>query len=599
MPIYNSRAEIPDQYKWDLTPMYPDEVAWEENFGKIPALFEKLSAFDGRLAEGPEVVREALLAHEQAGRVVDKLWQYAARHRDEDMGSSHYNALVDRANGLYSRLEEVAAFLRPQLLSSLIEPGDLPEYAHYLDEIRRDRAHTLSPPEEAILAQVGPVADVPRVAHSMLTDADLTFEPILDEAGQEVRLSVSGYQRYVRSQDQRVRRDAYTSFFSEYRKHRNTLAATYAGHVKKNVFLARARHHASALEASLHPANVPVEVYTNLISAVRAGLPLLHRYYEVHRKALGLDSLNIYDLNVIPQATYPGSAQIAPRTIEYPEAVEMVLAALQPLGSDYVQTARNVFSSRWVDVYETPGKRGGAHSAGCYDSPPYIMLNYLNTLLGVSTLGHELGHTMHTLYTNSTQPYHYAYYNDFVSETASTLNECLLAYHLLTNSDDPGLRFTVVNLQLYAMRYALFRQTMLAEFELIAHKAYEQGQALTADWLSETYYNLNREYMGEGIMLDDLVGIEWTYLPHLYIGSGFMVYQYATGMVAATALAHGIVTEGEVAAQRYRRFLSGGNSAYALDLLRTGGVDMATPGPVEDTLGVFASRLDDLEALLA
>ena len=595
MPAYHSRAEIPEKDKWDLTTIYRDDAAWETAFSQVPALLDALKAYDGRLSEGAAIVREALLAHERAGRLVDKLWQYAARHRDEDMGSSRYNALFDRANGLYSRLEEASSYLRPQLLELDLAPDDLPEYAHYLENIRRDRSHTLSPSEEDLLAQASDMARTPRMVHAMLTDADLTFTPIADENGQEVRLSVAAYQRYTRSHDRRVRHDAHMSFLSAYQEHRNTFAATFAGHVKKNVFFARARRHQSALHASLYPTSIPVEVYSNLIAGVRSGLPLLHRYYRVRRRALGLEKLHFYDLNAPLEATYPFSSYNR-QPIAYEEAVERVLDAIQPLGDDYVQVARQVFNSRWVDVYETPGKRAGAHSAGCYDTPAFIMLNYLDTLLGTYTLAHELGHTMHTLYSNRTQPYHYAYYNDFVSETASTVHENLLTHHLLGTTDDRDLRLTVVTTQLNNMRYALFRQTMLAEFELAAHQAYEQGISLTADWLCDTYYALNRDYMGDEVVLDDLVRIEWAFLPHLYLD--FMVYQYATGVAAAIALAHRIVAGGEEAAARYRHFLSRGDSAYTLDLLRDAGVDMASTQPVEDAMRVFASRLDELESLL-
>lgn len=601
MVAYQSRAEIPEQYKWDIGVVYKNDAEWESVFAGVPALLDALRAFDGRLGEGAGVVRDALLAHEQASRVVDKLWQYTARHRDEDMSGSHYNAMFDRANGLYGKLEEAAAFLRPQLLALSISLGELPDYAHYLEDIQRDRAHTLSQAEEAILAQAGDLAGTPRAVHSMLTDADLSFEPIKDENAEEVAISTAAYQRYTRSGDRRVRRDAHTSFLSAYKQHRNSLAATFAGNIKKNVFFARARRYESALHASLHPANIDPAVYHNLIEGVHSGLPLLHRYYRLRKRVLGVEKLRFYDLNAPLEATYPNKTRPGTekqKRISYEQAVELVLGAMEALGQQYADGARQVFRSRWIDVYETPGKRAGAHSGGCYDSPPYTMLNYLDTLQGVYTLAHEMGHALHTLYSNSAQPYHYAYYNDFVSEIASTLNENLLTHYLLGQSDDPAMRFTLVNMQVNNLRHALFRQTMLSEFELAACSAYEQGEALSADWLGDTYMALNRQYAGDEVDLDDLVRVEWSFLPHLYVDKGFFVYQYATGAAAANALAHAILTQGKEAAARYRQFLSRGNSAYTLDLLKDAGVDMGTTKPVEDTLTVFENRLDELEILL-
>lgn len=600
MTSYSTRAEIPLQYKWDLSPLYSDDHDWEAAFAAVPALLDSLRRYDGKLQQGPEVIRAALLAHESAGRAVDKLWQYTARHRDEDMSSSHYNAMFDRANSLYGKLEDAAAFLRPQLLAADIDPAALPEYEHFLHDIQRDHTHTLSPAEERILAQAAALTLVPRSAHAMLTDADLVFEPIADEKGEITPISTAAYQRYIRSHDRRVRKDAHTSFLTVYKQHRNSLAAIFAGNIKKNVFYARARHYASALEASLQPANINPEVYTNLIKGVRAGLPLLHRYNRLRKRALGVEQLYLYDLNAPLQPTYPGSENknALDAKIAYDDAVQMVLGAMQALGADYASQAATVFHSRWIDVYETPGKRGGAHSGGCYDSPPYTMLNYLDTLLGVYTLAHEMGHALHTLHSNSTQPYHYAYYTDFVSEIASTLNENLLTRYLLERSDDKNVRFSIVNMQLNNLQYAIFRQTMLAEFELAAYSAYEQGEALSADWLGDTYYNLNRDYMGSEVEIDDLVRVEWSFLPHLYVDKGFFVYQYATGAAAANALAYKIQAEGESAAARYRQLLRRGGSAYPLDLLKDAGVDMSTTGPVEDTLKVFQQRLDDLEDLL-
>jgi oligoendopeptidase F len=595
--IYRSRADIPERYKWDLTAMYSGDAAWEVDFARAPSLLDALASYRGKLADSAQSLAGALLAYERAGRLVDKLWQYAARHRDEDMSDSHYQALFDRANGLQSDLEEASAFLRPEILamrpamldSFMDREPALRGYRHYFDNILRERPHLLSPPEESLLAQAGIMAASAKTIHSMLIDADMPFGSVQDAQGNRVPISRMWYERFIRSSDRRLRRDAYKAFFAEYAAHRNTLAATFAANVKKSVFFARARKHSSALEAALFPDNVPVSVYTNLIATVRANLPLLHRYLALRKRALGLDELHPYDLtnSLVDEAggDWP-----------YDEAVHAMLAALAPLGEDHVQALRDGLQARWVDVFETPNKRSNSHSSGCYDTYPYTMLVYLDTIQGAYTLAHEMGHAMHSYYSYKTQPYQYAYYSDFVSEVASILNEALLSHYLLENARDNRTRLLVLNMQLFVLRYSLFRQTMLAEFEKLAHEAVERSEALTAGWLCNTYYRLVNEYHGDGLALDDAVRIEWAYLPHFY--SNFYVYQYATGIAAATALSEQIIEQGVPAAERYHRFLSRGSSAYTIDLLRDAGVDMTTPAPVLQAFALFERRLDQLEELL-
>jgi oligoendopeptidase F len=596
--MYASRTEIPEQYKWDLTAIYPDEEAWEVDFARVSPMLRALAAYEGKLASSAKELADALLAYEQVSRLVDKVWQYTARHRDEDMSDNHYQALFNRANSLYSDLEAASAFLKPELLSLdaarlaefMAQEPALESYRHYFDNLVREKSHLLGPSEEALLAQAGIMSSSARTIHGMLTDADMPFGTVRDEEGNQVPITRTVYERLIRTSDGDLRRNAFNSFFAQYVAHRNTLAATFAANVKKSVFFARARKHSSALEAALFPYNVPVPVYTNLITTVRDNLPLLHRYLAIRKRALGLNELHMYDLvNSLVDESGGG------RTFD--EAVSTVLSALAPLGDDYVRALRAGFQARWVDVYETSNKRSNAHSAGCYDTYPYTMLLYLESLQGTYTLAHEMGHAIHSYYSYKTQPYHYAYYSDFVSEVASILNEALLSHHLLETATDNRVRLLVVNMQLNVIRHTLFRQTMLAEFEKLAHEAVEQGESLTADWLCETYFSLSKEYHGDGVVLDEAVRMEWAYLPHFYFN--FYVYQYATGVAAATALSQQIINEGAPAAERYRRFLSRGNSAYTIDLLKDAGVDMTTPDPVRQTLGLFEQRLDELERLLS
>ncbi len=595
--MYASRDDIPEEYKWDLTAIYPDDAAWEVDFAKVPRLLKALVAYEGKLSNSGADLAGALVAHEQISRLVDKLWQYTARHRDEDMSNNHYQALFDRASSLYNNLEAASAFLRPELLALdagrlaafIAHEPALENYHHYFDNLLREKMHLLNPSEESLLAQAGIMSTSARTIHGMLTDADMPFSTVRDEQGNQVPITRTVYERLIRTSDRDLRCNAFNSFFSQYMAHRNTLAAIFAANVKKEVFFARARKHSSALEAALFPDNVPVSVYTNLISTVHDNLPLLHRYLAIRKRALGLDELHMYDLvNSLVDEAGGGRS--------YDEAMGTVLSALAPLGDDYVQALRAGFQARWVDVYETPNKRSNAHSAGCYDTYPYTMLLYLESLQGTYTLAHEMGHAMHSYYANGTQPYHYAYYSDFVSEVASILNEAMLSHYLLETASDNRVRLLVVTMQLNVIRHTLFRQTMLAEFEKLAHEAVESGESLTADWLCDTYFRLSKEYHGDGVVLDDAVRMEWAYLPHFYLN--FYVYQYATGVAAATALSTQIINEGAPAAERYRRFLSRGNSAYTIDLLKDAGVDMTTSAPVRQTLALFEQRLDELERLL-
>jgi oligoendopeptidase F len=395
--------------------------------------------------------------------------------------------------------------------------------------------------------------------------------------------------RLIRSHNRRVRQEAFTKLLGTYQAFRNTTAATFSANVKGDVFYARARNYASAREMALHGDNIPLSVYDNLIAAVHDGLPLLHRYLELRQRVLKLDELHIYDLQVpLVQET----SDLFP----YDEATQTVLTSIAPLGADYGAAAARGFQSRWVDVYETPNKRSGAYSWGAYDTNPFILLNYQDTLRDVFTLAHELGHAMHSYYTRRTQPYVYGGYTTFVAEVASTLNEALLTEYLLKHSADPMVRLSVVNNNLDNFRGTLFRQTQLAEFEKLTHDAAEAGEALTADRLSEMYYDLNAQYYGPGVVSDALIAVEWARIPHFY--RSFYVFQYATGISAATTLAQQILSEGAPAVERYLRFLSRGSSAYSIQLLQDAGVDMTAPQPVATALEVFGTYVDEMERLL-
>lgn len=591
-----SRSEIPAEYTWDLNTVYADDQKWEEDYTSIPPMLDELTTYEGKLSDAATVL-QVLTLQNKISRRLGNLAVYAFLRRDEDTTNATYQALADRAQQLGTRAGAASSFIRPELLALpdgtlerfTEEQPELQLYRHIFEDLLREKPHVLTQPEENLLAQAGEVASAPGTIFQMLDDADLKFGTVTDEEGEEQELTNGRYIRFIYSPDRRVRKDAFTKLHNAYQGMRNTTAATFAANVKADLFYARARKYPSALEAALHPDNIPLSVYNNLISAVNNNLSLLHRYMRVRKQVLGLDELHMYDLHV--PLVMETSSEIA-----YEEAKGRVLEALSPLGTEYIQAANKGFQSRWIDVYETPNKRSGAYSWGGYDTNPFILLNYQDTLRDMFTLAHELGHTMHSYFTRRTQPYVYGDYTIFVAEVASTLNEALLTHYLLENTSDPKVKLAIVNNELDNFRGTLFRQTMFAEFEKDTHEAAEAGQALTADSLSEAYFALNKKYQGDNVYSDEEIAIEWSRIPHFY--SSFYVYKYATGISAANALAQQIIKEGQPAVDRYLKFLSRGSSAYSIDLLRDAGVDMTSPEPVEQALGVFNGLVDQMEQLL-
>jgi oligoendopeptidase F len=591
------RADVPEQYTWDLTVVYPDNNAWEQDFASLPALLDEFESYQGRLGSDAGTLLAAMRLQDRVQQILYRLAVYSFLRRDEDTTEATYQALADRAQQLITRAGAAASFVRPELLALrdgtiagfMDQEPDLRLYEHVFDDLLREKPHVLSAAEETLLAEAGEVAGAPGTAYAMLANADLTYGTVTDEDGATVELTQGRYTKFMRSPHRPLREDAFNKLHATYAAHRNTCASLFAANVKGDLFYARARKYPSALEAALYGDNIPVSVYTNLISAVHENLPQLHRYLRLRQEALGVDQLHMYDLHV----------PLAPETtskVAYDEAKETVLAALAPLGADYGAAARKGLNSRWVDVYETPNKRSGAYSWGAYDTPPYMLLNYQDTLYDVFTLAHELGHSMHSYFTRLGQPFVYSNYTIFVAEVASTLNEALLTHYLLQNSADPHVRLAVVNNNLDTIRGTLYRQTMFAEFEKMTHEAAEAGQALTADSLSEMYYTLNQQYYGLDVVSDEPIAIEWARIPHFY--NSFYVYKYATGIAASSALAQGIIREGAPAVERYLRFLSRGSSAYSIDLLRDAGVDMTAPDPVASALTGFGAMVDELERLL-
>jgi oligoendopeptidase F len=522
---------------------------------------------------------------------------YASMRKDEDTTNSTYLGMFDRAMQLYVHASTVISYIEPEILALpqatldrfVRETPGLSLYGQQLDDMNRNRPHVRSSEVEAVLAAAGEISEVPDAIFSMIDNADLKLPQIKNEKGEEVQLTQGNYLVYIRSTDRSVRKEAFEGMHGTFLKQRNTIAATLSGQVKGNIFFTRQRAFSSSRERALARYNIPVSVYDNLVETVGEHIQLLNRYMQLRKRLLQLDELHMYDLYVPIVKETAGE-------ISFSEARDTVVAALAPLGENYTSTLKQAFKERWIDVYETPGKRSGAYSGGGYKTRPFILLNFQNKRDSMYTLAHELGHSMHSYFTRSNQPFQYGDYTIFVAEVASTLNEGLLTEYLLRTTDDPTERLAILNHSLEDLRGTLFRQTMFAEYEQQIHSQAEQGQPLTADTLSAMYRSMNEKYYGGQAFIDELIDIEWARIPHFYYN--FYVYQYATGISAASALVQQILQEGKPAVDRYLKFLSSGSSDYSIELLKKAGVDMTSPEPVRQALQLFDSHLTQMEELL-
>jgi len=591
------RDEIDPKYMWRLDHIYATDSDWEKDFNIVKELSGEIQKYKGTLGQSADSLLECLKLRDKLLSITEKLFVYAKMRRDEDNSNHVYQALTDRAMAMYANVGASIAFINPEIVAMdekvledfINSSSELQVYRHFIDDILREKKHTLSKEQEELLALAGEIARAPQDIFTMLNNADLKFPFIKDEDGQEVELTKERYISFLESKDRRVREDAYNALYSVYRKYQNTFASTLSNNIKKDIFFARARNYNSNIESYLSEDNVSVEVYDNLIKTVENNLHLLHRYVDIRRKVLGLEKLCMYDIYV-PLVKEPT------KNIEYSDAYSLVVESLSVLGEDYVEHLKEAYESGWIDVFENQGKTGGAYSWGSYLTHPYVLLNYQGTLKDVFTIAHEMGHAMHTYYTNKTQPYVYSEYKIFVAEVASTVNELLFTDYMLKNTKSKEEKAYLLNSLLEEFRGTLFRQTMFAEFEKIIHNMAENGQALTAHTLCDIYAGLNRKYFGENVIVDDKIAMEWARIPHFY--TSFYVYKYATGLSAAVALSESILKEGESAVKRYIEFLSSGDSDYPVELLKKAGVDLTTPAPVEGALKKFGSILDEFESLL-
>lgn len=588
------RAEARWEDTWALEDLYETEARFLEEEEQLKKEIRDFAKYQGRLTEGAGILFEALEAYGRMNLRFERVYVYANQSMHQDMGNSHYQEMALETQNLMNGLNQAVSFLEPEILrisqpvldGYYREEAGLEKYRRFLDEILRRKPHTLSAEMEALMARVGELGQAPSNIFAMFHNADITFSAIQDENGKEAKLTQGSYIRFLESKSRRVRRDAFTSLYQGYANFQNTLAAVYEANTRQAAFFARERSYGSALEAALDDGNIPVSVYENLIEAVNRHLNLLHRYMEIRKKRMGLEELHMYDLYT-PMVPSPD------KVISFEQAKKMVREGLAPLGEDYQALLQEGYDSRWIDVYENEGKRTGAYSWGAYGTHPYVLLNYQGNLNSVFTLAHEMGHALHSYYSDYTQDYLYAGYRIFVAEVASTCNEALLIHHLLENASSEEERLYLVNYFLEQFRTTLYRQTMFAEFEKITHQRAAEGQPLTADVLCEIYADLNRKYFGAGVVMDQQIRYEWERIPHFY--TPFYVYQYATGFSAAIAISSKILRGEPGMVEKYKRFLSGGSSMDPIDLLKICGVDMTTPQPVEEALQVFAKYLEEMK----
>ncbi|KUG02998.1 oligoendopeptidase f [hydrocarbon metagenome] len=592
-----TRGEIEARYKWKLEDIYSHEEDWEKDFSELKNQVQELEKHMGTLGESAEKLLSALTLLEKVNRMIEALFVYAKMRKDEDNTNSHYQTLFDRAQGIMVQVGSATSYVVPEIIAIpeeklqefMAQNQDLELYRKFFDELLRQKEHILSSAEEKILAMSADLSIAPKNIFSMFNNADIKFPVIKDENGDEVELTKGRYGRLMESSDRRVRKEAFEGLYGSYTRMRNTLASTLSSSVKTDIFYSRARKYGSALQASLDQDNISPEVYDNLIKSVHNNLDHMYRYMKLRKKMLELDELHMYDI-------YTPLVKEFKLEVDYEEAKNKVLQGLAPLGSDYLSELKKGLESGWIDVYENEGKTSGAYSWGSYDSHPYVLLNYDNKLDDVFTLAHEMGHSMHTYYSNKAQPYIYSQYTIFVAEVASTVNESLLIDYLLKNSTDPREKMFLINHYLEQFRGTVYRQTMFAEFEKIVHEQVEAGQALTPEALSQIYRDLNALYYGPEVVLDKEIDMEWARIPHFY--SAFYVYKYATGFSAATAIKEMIMEEGQPAVDRYLEFLSSGSYDYPVSLLQKAGVDLTTPQPVDKALQYFGSLVSELEAMI-
>ncbi|MBP7075225.1 MAG: oligoendopeptidase F [Rhabdochlamydiaceae bacterium] len=593
------RSEVAAQDRWNVEAFYPSLEMWNKDFNRLKSqvpgtVWSEIKNLKGQLKEGPAAVVKLLELYIDLDRQLTKLYVYSHLRHDEDVGSTETKEAHLKITALTHEFRQEMAWIEPELLqlpekelSNLLEAPEAQPYRFYLEKIVRLKPHTLDEEKEALLASATLALDATERAFGSFNNADLKFPKVMDEKGELHELTHGSYMTYMASRDRTLRKETFKAMHNAYGQWENTLCELIQGEVQKHQFFAKARHFQSCLDAALFPHRIDPQVYRGLIQTVRAHLPILHNYMALRKKLLGVDELHLYDLRV------PLIADVDIK-MDFEEASQMIIESVAPLRDQYQSILKKgLFEERWVDRYENERKRSGAYSSGCYDSHPYILMNYQGRFQDIMTLSHEAGHSMHSYFSKKNQPYHDASYAIFVAEVASTFNEELTLMHLLKKVSDPRQRAYIINQKIEDLRNTFFRQVMFAEFELKIHECVEQGIPLTPDYLNKEYLQLNRDYFGSSVIIDDEIKHEWARIPHFYYN--FYVYQYATGISAAHALVQKVLRDGP---DNYLQFLSAGGSRFPLDILKSAGVDMTTSEPIIETLKLFADLTIQLEEVM-
>ena len=588
------RCEIEDKYKWDLTKIDKDEKEWQKDFDDVKEKILKVLEYKDSFLSNGKKLYEYLKYDEEVSRKLEKIYYYAHLNYDADTLDEKYKVMTNKVSDLFTKYNELSSFVVPEILkldeeklnTFYKEEEKLEDYRFSIENIYRFKNHTLDEEKEKMLSNLSKCLSNPEETYEALTDSDFEYDYITDEKGNKVKFNESNYSLFIKSKDRSVRKRAFEMLHNKYKKYIRTITSTYKGEVETNVVLAKIRNYDSAISASLYSDNVPVDIYNNLIKVVNDNMDVLYDYYDLKREILSLDRLHMYD-------TYVEIINKIDKKYSFDEAKEIVMEALSVLGDKYVKNLKKAFDEKWIDIYHSKGKRSGAYSSGNFDVNPYVLLNFEGTLNDVSTLAHELGHSMHTYLSCKNNPYQYSSYEIFVAEVASTVNELLLANYMLKNSKNKEEKLAVINHILDLYKATLYRQTMFAEFEKETHKLREKGEVLTSDLLSNTYYNLVKKYFGPNVLCDDLIKNEWARIPHFYYN--FYVYKYATGISAASYIVDGILNNKEGALENYMKFLKSGGSMYPLDELKIAGVNLNSKSVILSAIKTFEKYLKEFK----
>lgn len=590
------REEIDNKYKWKLEDVFSTEIEWDKGRFQSQKILEEMESRKENIFKSAKNLLEFLKSSDKVDSIIEKVFVYAHLKEDENTRDPKGQELGQKLNSLGLLYSNVSSYFSSKFLSLeektletyYKEEPELLFYKKFFDEMLRNKPHTLNKDQEYILSQTSLLNSSSDI-YGMLGEADLTFPSIIDENGNEVEVTQGNFIQFMESKHQRVRIQAFESVYSTFKKFENTFAATLYGSIKADTFYSKIRKYDSSLQAALFSNNVSIEVYENLIKTVKNNIETMGKYLELRKEMLGLKELHMYDI-------YTPLVKDLDVKITYEEAYKTMKDALSVLGVDYIQKLEEAYNDGWIDVYENEGKRSGAYQSGPYGIHPFVLLNHKENINSMFTLAHEMGHAMHSYYSDKKNPQLYAGYSIFVAEVASTVNEVLLMKHLLNNTNDKKMKTYLINYFLDQFRTTLFRQTMFAEFEKITHERVENDEPLTAEILSDIYYNLNKEYYGDGIIHDKEISMEWARIPHFY--NSYYVYQYATGFSAAISLSKQILEEGQPALERYLNFLKSGGTDFPIELLKGAGVDMSTPKPIEDAMNVFRGLVEELEELI-